>query len=61
MQVFCQGSPVLGYNSGNHIYPKYSNILSYLSANSVDPDQTALKEQFDLDLHCLPFSQYFVV
>ena len=22
-------------------------------ANSVDPDQTALKEQSDLDLHCL--------
>ena len=28
-------------------------------ANSVDPDQTALKEQFDQDLHCLPFCQYF--
>ena len=28
-------------------------------ANSVDPDQTALKEQFDQGLHCLPFYQYF--
>ena len=27
----------------------------YVSANSVDSDQTALKEQSDQDLHCLPF------
>ena len=27
----------------------------YVSANNVDSDQTALKEQSDLDLHCLPF------
>ena len=27
----------------------------YVWANSVDPDQTALKEQSDQDLHCLPF------
>ena len=27
----------------------------YVWANSVDSDQTALKEQSDQDLHCLPF------
>ena len=27
----------------------------YVCANSVDSDQTALKEQSDQDLHCLPF------
>ena len=27
----------------------------YVRANSVDSDQTALKEQSDQDLHCLPF------
>ena len=27
----------------------------YVLANSVDSDQTALKEQSDQDLHCLPF------
>ena len=27
----------------------------YVIANSVDSDQTALKEQSDQDLHCLPF------
>ena len=27
----------------------------YVLANSVDSDQTALKEQADQDLHCLPF------
>ena len=32
---------------------KYWDI--YVWANSVDSDQTALKEQSDQDLHCLPF------
>ena len=27
----------------------------YVCANSIDSDQTALKEQSDQDLHCLPF------
>ena len=27
----------------------------YVLANSLDSDQTALKEQSDQDLHCLPF------
>ena len=27
----------------------------YVWANSLDSDQTALKEQSDQDLHCLPF------
>ena len=27
---------------------------TYVRANSVDSDQTALKEQSDQDLHCLP-------
>ena len=27
----------------------------YVRANSEDSDQTALKEQSDQDLHCLPF------
>ena len=27
----------------------------YVWANNVDSDQTALKEQSDQDLHCLPF------
>ena len=31
---------------------KYWDI--YVWANSVDSDQTALKEQSDQDLHCLP-------
>ena len=35
---------------------KILNIGTYMSEqNSVDPDQTALKEQSDQDLHCLPF------
>ena len=38
----------------------------YVLANSVDSDQTALKEQSDQDLHCLPFylhvwRHYFIV
>ena len=32
---------------------KYWDI--YVCANSVESDQTALKEQSDQDLHCLPF------
>ena len=32
---------------------KYWDI--YVGANSVDSDQTAIKEQSDQDLHCLPF------
>ena len=31
----------------------------YVLANSVDSDQTALKEQSDQDLHCLPFFLHF--
>ena len=34
---------------------KILNIGTYVRANSVDSDQTALKEQSDQDLHCLPF------
>ena len=38
----------------------------YVWANSLDSDQTALKEQSDQDLHCLPFflhllEDYFIV
>ena len=37
-------------------YRKNSKYLDmYVWANSVDSDQTALKEQSDQDLHCLPF------
>ena len=32
---------------------KVSNKMTY--ANSADPEQTALKEQSDQGLHCLPF------
>ena len=32
----------------------------YVSANSVDSDQTALKEQSDQDLHCLTFYLHFL-
>ena len=36
------------------------NIWTDLAcANSADPDQTDLKEQFDLGLHCLSFNQQF--
>ena len=44
-----------------HVYSMYSKILytkvsdKMAYANSVDPDQTALKEQSDQGLHCLPF------
>ena len=38
------------------IYRKNSKYWDiYVRANSVDSDQTALKEQSDQDLHCLPF------
>ena len=37
---------------------KYWDI--YVWANSVDSDQTALKEQSDQDLHCLPFFQHLL-
>ena len=33
--------------------PKFSD--RYAWANSADPDQTALEEQSDQGLHCLPF------
>ena len=40
-------------------YHKYRKNFKYwdmyVRANSVDSDQTALKEQSDQDLHCLPF------
>ena len=29
-----------------------------LKANSIDPDQTAFKEQSDQGLHCMPFFQH---
>ena len=32
------------------------NTTCPVLANSVDPDQLALKKPTDLDLHCLPFS-----
>ena len=38
------------------LYRKNSKYWDmYVWANSVDSDQTALKEQSDQDLHCLPF------
>ena len=40
----------------NLIYRKNSKYWDmYVLANSLDSDQTALKEQSDQDLHCLPF------
>ena len=39
------------------LYTNLSNDMTY--ANSADPDQTALKEQSDQSLHCLPFHQVF--
>ena len=35
------------------MYTKVSDKITY--ANSVDPDQTAPKEQSDQGLHCLQF------
>ena len=32
----------------------------YVSANSLDSNQTALEEQSDQDLHCLPFFVYLL-
>ena len=32
----------------------------YVWANSVDSDQTALEEQSDQDIHCLPFFLYLL-
>ena len=38
------------------VYHKNSKYWDmHVRANSVDSDQTALKEQSDQDLHCLPF------
>ena len=37
------------------IFTQTIQIL-YACANGADPDQTAPKKQFDLGLHCLPFS-----
>ena len=38
------------------LYRKNSKYWDmYVWANSLDSDQTALKEQSDQDLHCLPF------
>ena len=39
------------------IFPKY--YKRQVLVNSVDPDQTALKEEFDQGLHCLTFCQHF--
>ena len=36
-----------------HKNSKYWDM--YVCANSLDSDQTAVKEQSDQDLHCLPF------
>ena len=41
------------FYSSYHKNSKYWDM--YVWANSVDSDQTALKEQSDQDLHCLPF------
>ena len=39
-----------------YLYRKNSKYWDmYVWANNVDSDQTALKEQSDQDLHCLPF------
>ena len=43
-------------NYSKVIYRKNSKYWDiYVWANSVDSDQTALKEQSDQDLHCLPY------
>ena len=47
---------LLQNNPQNLDYSKNSKYWDmYVRANSVDSDQTALKEQSDQDLHCLPF------
>ena len=40
-----------------HIYPQYLDRLA--AANSVDPDQSAPKEQIGQGLHCLASSHCF--
>ena len=42
-------------NEDGTIYHKNSKYRDIYVAQSVDSDQTALQEQFDQDLHCLPF------
>ena len=39
------------------IYHKMFYLDRHISANSVDPDQTAPWEQSDQGLHCLPLNQ----
>ena len=44
-----------------NIFSKYLDRMAY--ANNVDPDQivpTVPKKQFDLDLHCIQFTKYFL-
>ena len=49
-------SIVKAKNEPNENYRKNSKYWDiYVWANSVDSDQTALREQSDQDLHCLPF------
>ena len=54
----------LPLSSSNHLIMTYGKCPKILNikvsgkityANSADPDQTALKEQSDQGLHCLPF------
>ena len=48
----------LSVRIGNYESEKVNRFLnsdSLVCANSVDLDQTAPEEQFDLSLHCLPF------
>ena len=52
MEIPCLYSHLINIYRKNS---KYWDIHVYVRANSVDSDQTALKEQSDQDLHCLPF------
>ena len=50
----CSRNEFKNMNQGR--YRKNSKYWDmYVLANSVDSDQTALQEQSDQDLHCLPF------
>ena len=50
------GSTLKEFASSQAYYrKKFKYWDMYVWANSVDSDQTALKEQSDQDLHCLPF------
>ena len=53
VDIVCQ---IVSYLIATVVYRKNSKYWDiYFWTNSVDSDQTALKEQSDQDLHCLPF------